>query len=169
MRFESDRHRNNGIPHGGIPLFGKGVRLRCPVMSLARTPASMVDRGHSLWALCPFGVPDIFLVDKSTASDIDPGTHLCSALSATGSAEQRGRHRQRAGSWPDSHLRFESDRHRNNGIHQGGIPLFGAGDRTRTGTLSPAVDFESTTATNAITPAGSCTVYTIFRKIASIN
>ena len=32
--------------------------------------------------------------------------------------------------------------------------LFGAGDRTRTGTLSPAVDFESTTSTNSITPAG---------------
>ena len=31
---------------------------------------------------------------------------------------------------------------------------FGAGDRTRTGTLSPAVDFESTTSTNSITPAG---------------
>ncbi len=28
-----------------------------------------------------------------------------------------------------------------------------AGDRTRTGTLSPAVDFESTTSTNSITPA----------------
>ena len=33
--------------------------------------------------------------------------------------------------------------------------LFGAGDRTRTGTLSPAVDFESTTSTNSITPAGA--------------
>ena len=33
--------------------------------------------------------------------------------------------------------------------------LFGAGDRTRTGTLSPAVDFESTTSTNSITPAGT--------------
>ena len=31
---------------------------------------------------------------------------------------------------------------------------YGAGDRTRTGTLSPAVDFESTTSTNSITPAG---------------
>ena len=30
----------------------------------------------------------------------------------------------------------------------------GAGGRTRTGTLSPAVDFESTTSTNSITPAG---------------
>ena len=28
-----------------------------------------------------------------------------------------------------------------------GICFFGAGDRTRTGTLSPAVDFESTTST----------------------
>ena len=33
--------------------------------------------------------------------------------------------------------------------------FFGAGDRTRTGTLSPAVDFESTTSTNSITPAGA--------------
>ena len=32
---------------------------------------------------------------------------------------------------------------------------YGAGDRTRTGTLSPAVDFESTTSTNSITPADS--------------
>ena len=31
---------------------------------------------------------------------------------------------------------------------------YGAGGRTRTGTLSPAVDFESTTSTNSITPAG---------------
>ena len=29
----------------------------------------------------------------------------------------------------------------------------GAGGRTRTGTLSPAVDFESTTSANSITPA----------------
>ena len=32
--------------------------------------------------------------------------------------------------------------------------FIGAGGRTRTGTLSPAVDFESTTSTNSITPAG---------------
>ena len=31
--------------------------------------------------------------------------------------------------------------------------LFGAGGRTRTGTPSLAVDFESTTSTNSITPA----------------
>ena len=31
----------------------------------------------------------------------------------------------------------------------------GAGDRTRTGTLSPAADFESATSTNSITPAGA--------------
>ena len=31
---------------------------------------------------------------------------------------------------------------------------FGAGDRSRTGTLSPAADFESATSTNFITPAG---------------
>ena len=35
------------------------------------------------------------------------------------------------------------------------VSLFGAGGRTRTGTLSPAVDFESTTSTNSITPAGA--------------
>ena len=39
-----------------------------------------------------------------------------------------------------------------------GICFFGAGGRTRTGTLSPAVDFESTTSTNSITPAGVLTV-----------
>ena len=37
--------------------------------------------------------------------------------------------------------------------------LFGAGDRTRTGTLSLAVDFESTTSTNSITPAGVVKLY----------
>ena len=46
---------------------------------------------------------------------------------------------------------------------------YGAGDRTRTGTLSPAVDFESTTSTNSITPAGAKIVYNSFSKIASIN
>ena len=40
----------------------------------------------------PFGVPDIFLADKPATSAIDPGTRLCSAASATGSAEQRGHH-----------------------------------------------------------------------------
>ena len=30
---------------------------------------------------------------------------------------------------------------------------FGAGGRTRTGTVSPPVDFESTTSANSITPA----------------
>src|SRR5574344_278234 len=35
-----------------------------------------------------------------------------------------------------------------------GVLFSGAGGRTRTGTLSPAVDFESTTSTNSITPAG---------------
>ena len=34
-----------------------------------------------------------------------------------------------------------------------GLCLFGAGDRTRTGTLLPAADFESATSTNFITPA----------------
>ena len=33
----------------------------------------------------------------------------------------------------------------------------GAGDRTRTGTLSPAADFESATSTNSITPANQDT------------
>ena len=46
------------------------------------TAASTID---------PFGVPAIFLADKPASSAIDPGTRLCSALSATGSAEQRGR------------------------------------------------------------------------------
>ena len=49
--------------------------------------------------------------------------------------------------------------------------FIGAGGRTRTGTLSPAVDFESTTSTNSITPANAIVdaplVYTIFSKIAS--
>ena len=29
------------------------------------------------WSCSPVAVPDIFLVDKSTASATDPGTHLC--------------------------------------------------------------------------------------------
>ena len=33
------------------------------------------------------------------------------------------------------------------------LDFFGAGGRTRTGTLSPAVDCESTTSANSITPA----------------
>ena len=36
----------------------------------------------------------------------------------------------------------------------------GAGGRTRTGTLSPAVDFESTTSANSITPA--CDFYNAY-------
>ena len=44
---------------------------------------------------------------------------------------------------------------------------YGAGGRTRTGTLSPAVDFESTTSTNSITPAATRVLYTMFFKIAS--
>ena len=45
---------------------------------------------------------------------------------------------------------------------------YGAGGRTRTGTMSPSVDFESTTSTNSITPAGTNTVYTNFSENASI-
>ena len=52
----------------------------------------------------------------------------------------------------------------------GGAPLalfpYGAGDRTRTGTLSPAVDFESTTSTNSITPADA--TRTLYRKWCGI-
>ena len=47
---------------------------------------------------------------------------------------------------------------------------YGAGDRTRTGTLSLAVDFESTTSTNSITPAYVTEVlYLIAFLIASVN
>ena len=52
--------------------------------------------------------------------------------------------------------------------------FFGAGDRTRTGTLSPAVDFESTTSTNSITPANTgcnalyyTALYPKFQEISS--
>jgi len=38
----------------------------------------------------PFWVPDLFLAAVAASSAIDPGTRLCSAASATGSAEQRG-------------------------------------------------------------------------------
>ena len=66
-------------------------------MRLADGAAALhTDRGHSLRSLAPFGVPNIFLADKSAASAIDPCTCLCSAFSATGSAEQRSRHRRRS-------------------------------------------------------------------------
>ncbi len=55
-----------------------------------------IDRCHSLRSLCPFGVPDIFLADKSATSSVDPGTRLCPASTATGSARQRGRRRRRS-------------------------------------------------------------------------
>ena len=48
-----------------------------------------------------------------------------------------------------------------------GLAFLGAGDRTRTGTLSPAVDFESTTSTYSITPAVTRVLYTMFFKISS--
>ena len=95
-----------------VPVSG----LRCPTLSLARTPASMVDR-------CTTGSPCC----------------ICP--------------RQRRAAGPDSHLRFESDRKTKKADTHLGICFFGAGDRTRTGTLSLAVDFESTTSTNSITPA----------------
>jgi len=69
-------------------------------MSSARTPSSLADRCHCAQSLFPFGVPGIFLADKPAASATDPCTRLCSAVSATGSAEQRGRHRQRSGRSP---------------------------------------------------------------------
>ena len=56
--------------------------LRCPVWTISSV---------HLRCYRPFGVPDIFLAVKTAASAIDPGTRLCSASSATGSAEQRGR------------------------------------------------------------------------------
>ena len=49
-------------------------------------------------------------------------------------------------------------RHKNKQTPHRGVCLFGAGGRTRTGTLSLAVDFESTTSTNSITPAGCCMI-----------
>ena len=47
-----------------------------------------------------------------------------------------------------------------------GICFFGAGDRTRTGTLSPAVDFESTTSTIPSHRQVRKILYTNFIKIA---
>ncbi len=45
---------------------------------------------------------------------------------------------------------------------------YGAGGRTRTGTLSPAVDFESTTSANSITPAHHYLLY-LYRALLSIR
>lgn len=45
---------------------------------------------------------------------------------------------------------------------------FGAGDRGRTGTVSPPPDFESGTSANSITPAGihnGCIIHDSERKI----
>ena len=60
-----------------------------------------------------------------------------------------------------------SRRYKNMGYPGWGIPYFGAGDRTRTGTLSPAVDFESTTSTISSHRHLPGLVYTNFFKIAS--
>ena len=44
----------------------------------------------------------------------------------------------------------------------------GAGGRTRTGTVSPPVDFESTTSANSITPAGMLNYHSRNPGVASI-
>ena len=68
--------------HSACVIVTSQVLLRCPAIVL----------GANAFVICrPFGVPDIFLADGAAASAIDPGTRLCSALSATGSTEQRGR------------------------------------------------------------------------------
>ena len=55
---------------------------------------------------------------------------------------------------PDAHLRFESDHtHKANGIPRWGIPLFGAADRTRTGTRLPSRDLKSLVSTYSTTTA----------------
>ena len=49
-----------------------------------------------------------------------------------------------------------------------GFFWFGAGDRGRTGTVSPPPDFESGTSANSITPAGihnECIIHDSERKI----
>ena len=55
-------------------------------------------------------------------------------------------------------------------VRKTGFIQFGAGGRTRTGTPSLAVDFESTTSTNSITPANMIAhlVYTILNWIARV-
>ena len=91
-----------------------------------------------LWCRCPFAVPEKNFGLTRILDFFDRCTPSCPAAPAPGSAGQLG---------PDSHLRFESDRHSKKADTPMGICFFGAGDRTRTGTLSPAVDFESTTST----------------------
>ncbi len=63
------------------------------------------------------------------------------------------RHWRRSPCSPKSHLRFDSDRHRNNGIPGSGIPLFGAADRNRTGTDFTPRDFKSLVSTYSTTAA----------------
>ncbi len=58
-----------------------------------------------------------------------------------------------------------SDLHKKTDIPNG-ISVFGAGGRTRTGTLSLAGDFGSTTSTNSITPAGTALLYAIYSENA---
>ena len=69
------------------------IRTHKSILRLPLPPEGWVPAG---W-LCPFGVPGIFLADQSAASATDPGTRLCSAASATGSAEQRGPCRNEGG------------------------------------------------------------------------
>ena len=64
-------------------------------------------------------------------------------------------HFRRAFESPESGGRLRRPEPKKKDMTYGRVFLFGAGDRTRTGTLSPAVDFESTTSTNSITPAGT--------------
>ena len=45
---------------------------------------------------------------------------------------------------------------------------YGAGGRTRTGTMSPSVDFESTTSTNSITPAGVLLLFIDSQRLLAI-
>ena len=76
---------------------GKVCPVAVPDKIFGLTPIlDFIDRGHSLGTLYPFGVPDIFLAEQSASSAIDPGTRLSTALSATGSAVERGRHWRRS-------------------------------------------------------------------------
>ena len=129
---------------GGLPLFLAPVSgLRCPTLSLPTRAASMADRcttnslavsatgGASL--LGRFAVPDPLLAHKGCVD----GRPLHNALAPLYLPPAAGRYAARLS--PAVRVRPASKK----ADTPKGICFFGAGDRTRTGTLSLAVDFES--------------------------
>ncbi len=110
---------------------------------------------------CPVAVPYIFGGVQSRLENIDRCHSLGSFLPPPAAVASLPGLSPPVRVRPPLHIRKERP--------QWGRSFLGAGGRTRTGTMSPSVDFESTTSTNSITPAVTRTVYTISSKIARGN